>query len=282
MLNYHTQSQVRQVVRYIILLAIALVMFVPILWMFVSSIRPPGSIFEYTRHLSWQTFFPSEITWENYEALFASTEFVRALLNTTFVSVVTAVLGVVINSLAGFAFAVFSFRGKNALFAIVLITFMMPFESIVIPLYTLIEGLGWVNTYQALIVPAVFNGLIIFLFRQFLAGIPTEIYEATRIDGATWWQVYTEIAMPLAWPTIVTALLMMFIQQWEAFFWPLVAANSPDYVMLQVAIARNINFEQTAWGTLFSSTAIATLVPMALYLTFQKQYTRSIVSSAFK
>lgn len=282
MLNYHTQNQLKQLLRYIVMLIIAFVMFVPILWMFVSSIRLPGSIFEYTRELTWQTFFPSEITWNNYSTLLASAEFQRALLNTTFVSLVTAILGVVINSLAGFAFAVFSFKGKNMFFALVLITFMMPFESIVIPLYSLIEGLGWVNSYQALIVPAIFNGLIIFLFRQFLAGIPTEIYEATRIDGANWWQVYTQVAMPLAWPTIITALLMMFIQQWEAFFWPLVAANSPDYVMLQVAIARNINFEQTDWGSLFASTGVATLVPMVLYLAFQKHYTRSIISSAFK
>ena len=129
-----------------------------------------------------------------------------------------------------------------------LASFMMPFESIVMPLYTLIRFLGWTDSYQALILPEVASGLSIFLFSQFFAAVPRELYEAGRIDGASWWQIYWRLVLPLSGPTIATAALMQFIQQWDAFFWPIVAASSPDKVMIQVAIARHANMETANWG----------------------------------
>lgn len=268
--------------RYTLMALIAVVMLVPMAWLFVSSIRPAGSVFQYTSNLSWRTFFPEELSLENYRYVLGESNFPRIIFNTAFVSLTTVVLGTLVNSIAGFAFAVFRFRGKNLLFLVVLVTFMMPFEAIVIPLYILIRAFDWVNSYEALIVPAIANGFVIFLYRQFLASIPHELYEAARVDGASWWTIYWRVAMPLAWPTTVTAMLMIFLQQWEAFFWPLVAASAPEYTMIQVAIARNITFEEAAWGRLFATTTIATLVPMVLYLFLQRYYTRSILSSAFK
>lgn len=268
--------------RYTLMALIAVVMLVPMAWLFVSSIRPAGSVFQYTSNLSWRTFFPEVLSLDNYRYVLGESNFPRIIFNTAFVSLTTVVLGTLVNSIAGFAFAVFRFKGKNLLFLVVLVTFMMPFEAIVIPLYILIRAFDWVNSYEALIVPAIANGFVIFLYRQFLASIPHELYEAARVDGASWWTIYWRVAMPLAWPTTVTAMLMIFLQQWEAFFWPLVAASAPEYTMIQVAIARNITFEEAAWGRLFATTTIATLVPMLLYLFLQRYYTRSILSSAFK
>lgn len=269
--------------RYLAMLVIALIFLLPIYWLFISSIQPAKTIFKFTSDVSWQTFFPANLTLENYLYIFTPpSNFPRALLNTLFVGVTTATLGMFINSLAGFAFAVFNFKGKRILFALVLITFMMPFESIVLPLYVLIKGLGWYDSYQALIFPALANGLIIFLFRQFLAGVPRDLYEAAHVDGASWFQIYYQVAMPLAWPVIITALLMMFTQMWESFFWPLIAAPTPDHVLIQIEIVRNINNDEAIWGRLFASSGIATLVPLMLFLTLQKYYVRSMVSSAFK
>jgi ABC-type glycerol-3-phosphate transport system permease component len=263
---------------------IAAVMILPIYWLFVSSIRPAGSIFKYTRELSWGTFIPSQLSLENYQFIFSPerSNYAQALRSTLFVAGTTALLGVIVNSAAGFAFAVFRFKGKTVLFALVLLTVMMPFESIVVPLYVLIRALGLFDTYQALILPGIANGLVIFLFRQFLASIPGEIFDAARVDGSSWWDIYWRIVMPLSWPVAVTALLMIFIQLWEAFFWPLVAAPSPDHVLVQVEIVRNITFDEAVWGRLFSSSTVATLLPMCLFLALQKYYVRSMMSSAFK
>lgn len=271
-----------ETLRYLTMVVATLVFLVPLVWLFVSSIRPAGTIFQFVTQLSWRTFIPETVTLENYRALLMDSDFPRALFNTVFVGVATVVAGVLINAAAGFAFATFSFRGKRVLFAIVLATFMMPFESIVLPLYVLIRDLGWVNSYQALILPAVANGLVIFLFRQFMAAIPFEIYDAARIDGGSWFQIFVRIATPLSWPTIATASLMLFVSQWEAFFWPLIAASAPEYTVVQVAITRNITFEKTAWGNLFASTSVAVLVPLILYVFLQRYYIRSIVESGIK
>lgn len=276
------ELQLKGIVRYLILITIALLLLAPIAWLFVSSLRPAGTTFEYTTDVGWRTWIPERLTWENFAHILANPVFRRAMSNSLFVALATVGVGVLVNSAAGFSFAVFDFPFKKALFALVLITFMMPFESIVIPLYVLIRSFGWTDTYYALIVPGIANGLVIFLFRQFLAGLPRSLYEAARVDGASWWQIYWKIALPLAWPTSITAGLLLFIQQWEAFFWPLVAASSSDYVVVQVAIARNITFEEAHWGRLFASTTAAVIVPMLLFLGVQRYYMRTVVSSAFK
>ncbi len=271
----------RTVLRYLTMTIIAVVMLMPLMWMLVSSIRPASGIFQYTSILSWRSILPEVITLDNYREVFQS-DFPRAIYNSLFIGIVTVAVGLFVNSAAGFAFAVFEFPFKRTLFLLVMVTFMVPFESIVIPLYQLIRALGWVNSYQALIVPAIANGFVIFLFRQFVTALPKELYEAARVDGASWWQIYWRIVLPLSFPTIVTAALMMFILQWESFFWPLVAASGDDYTVVQVALARHTTEVQTAWGRLFSSLSITVLIPMALYLLAQRFYVRTIAGTGLK
>lgn len=261
--------------RYGALVLIALVLLLPIYWLLMSSLRPGGDIFRHTSDFSLQTLVPRALTLENYRAALAG-DLPRAIFNSLLVCASTVALGLLVNSLAGFAFAVFEFPFKKPLFILVLLSFMMPFESIVIPLYVLMRGLGWANTYAALIVPDVASGLVIFLFRQFFAGIPKEIYEAARVDGASWGQIYLRMTMPLSGATMATASLMMFIHQWDAFFWPLVAASTPDLVVVQVAIARNMTTEQSNWGALFASASTAVLVALVPFLALQRYYIRVV------
>ena len=260
------------ILRYVALVLIATVLL-------LSSLRPADQIFRHAGTFGLETLVPLQLTFENFRFIFSGT-FPRALFNSMFIGVATVTLGVFVNSLAGFAFAVFEFPFKRTLFTIVLLSFMMPFESIVIPLYTLMRGLGWTDTYSALILPEVAGGLVIFLFRQFFAGIPKEIYEAARLDGATWWQVYRRMTMPLSGPTIATASLMLFIHQWDAFFWPLVAASREDLAVVQVAIARNMTLEQANWGALFASASSAVLVAMVPFLFLQRYYIRVVATQA--
>ena len=265
--------------RYAALIIIALLLLTPIYWLIMSSLRPAEHIFRFSGSFSIETLIPFAVTFENYvQALEGNVG--RALLNSLFVSISTVILGVGVNSLAGFAFAVFEFRFKKALFILVLLSFMMPFESIVIPLYSLMRGLGWTDTYAALILPDVAGGLIIFLFYQFFRGIPREIYEAARVDGASWWQIYYKMTMPLSGPTVATASLMMFIHQWDAFFWPLVATSSEKLAVIQVAIARNMTLEQANWGAFFASASMAVLVAMVPFFLLQRHYVKIVITSS--
>ena len=265
--------------RYAALIIIALLLLTPIYWLIMSSLRPAEHIFRFSGSFSIETLIPFAVTFENYvQALEGNVG--RALLNSLFVSISTVILGVGVNSLAGFAFAVFEFRFKKARFILVLLSFMMPFESIVIPLYSLMRGLGWTDTYAALILPDVAGGLIIFLFYQFFRGIPREIYEAARVDGASWWQIYYKMTMPLSGPTVATASLMMFIHQWDAFFWPLVATSSEKLAVIQVAIARNMTLEQANWGAFFASASMAVLVAMVPFFLLQRHYVKIVITSS--
>ncbi len=267
--------------RHITMALIAVVMLAPLLWVFASSLRPATEIFQYSRQLSWHTFIPLSLTLENYEALLTG-DFPRAVVNTLIVAAATVAAGIIVNAAAGFAFAVFDFPGKRIAFVLVMLTFMMPFELIVIPLYMVIRALGWTDTYQALVLPEVASGLIIFLFRQFFTAINPELYEAARIDGASWWRIFWSIALPLSWPTVITAGLMLFIAQWDAFFWPLVATSSPDHTLVQVAIARNMEFERANFGRLFSSVTIASIVAIIPFLLLQRHYVRTIVNTGMR
>ncbi len=269
------------ILRYAALSLVAAILLLPIYWLVMSSFRPADEIFRFAGAFSLETLVPRTLTLENYQQIFAGT-FTRALFNSIFVSFATVFLGVFVNSMAGFAFAVFDFPFKKPLFVIVLLSFMMPFESIVIPLYTLMRTFSLTDTYAALILPEVAGGLIIFLFRQFFAGIPKEIYEAARVDGASWWQIYLRMTMPLSGPTIATASLMMFIHQWDAFFWPLVATSSADLAVVQVAIARNMTLEQANWGALFASASTAVLVAAIPFTILQRYYVRVVVTHADK
>ncbi len=267
------------ILRYAALVLVATVLVLPVYWILMSSLRPADQIFRHAGTFGLETLVPLQLTFENFRFIFSG-NFPRALFNSMFIGVATVVLGVFVNSLAGFAFAVFDFPFKRALFAVVLLSFMMPFESIVIPLYTLMRGLGWTDTYAALILPEVAGGLVIFLFRQFFAGIPKEIYEAALLDGANWWQIYWRMTMPLSGPTIATASLMLFIHQWDAFFWPLVAASREELAVVQVAIARNMTLEQANWGALFASASSAVLVAMVPFLFLQRYYIRVVATQA--
>lgn len=274
-------SALQVTLRYGLLSILAFVVVCPLAWLALASLRPQAEIFHPVSDFSWRTFMPSRLTLENYHALWGG-DFPRAVKNSTIVALGTVVFGLIVNALAGFAFAVFDFRGKNLLFILVIASFMMPFEAIVLPLYVIIQAFGWTNSYKALIIPEIANGMIIFLFRQFFASIPKDFYEAARVDGASWFYIWSRIAMPLSWPTIATSSLMLFLSQWDSFFWPVVVASSPDYAVVQVAIARNINFEQSNWGGLFASTNLAILLGTIPFLFMQRFYMRSLLEGGIK
>ncbi len=266
----------------VVLSALALFYLVPFLWTAASALRPAGSLYEYANPLTLRTFFPARITLANFVAIFEKHGFGRALFNSTFVGLSVVALGVAANSMAGFAFAKFAFPLKPLAFGVVLLTFMIPFESIVIPLYVVVGNMGFLNSYAALILPAVGNGLAIFMFRQFFAEIPNELLEVARLDGTTWWRIYWQILVPLSAPAMVTVMIMLFLFQWNALLWPLVAAHSSRFQVVQVAVASHVTAEETHWANLFSSALAASLPPMLIFLFLQRSYVQGITRSGFR
>ncbi|MBC7217054.1 MAG: carbohydrate ABC transporter permease [Candidatus Caldatribacterium sp.] len=228
-----------------------------------------------------RAFLPVPFTLEAYSALFKA-GFGRSIVTTVIVGLSTLALGILVCSLAAFAFAKIDFPLKNLLFVLVLISFMVPFEAIAIPLYLVSEKLRILNTLYALILPGLANGLVIFLFRQFFAGIPNELLEAAFIDGASWIKIYWKIVLPLSKPALVSAGLLLFIFQWEAFMWPLIAIHEKNLRVIQVALAYMRTQYLAYWNQIFAGVVIGAVVPLALIFPLQSYYVRAITLSGLK
>lgn len=271
-----------QIPLYITHIVLALIVLLPLAFALVSSFRPLDEIFKYMSPVTWKTFLPAHFTWDAYLSLFTERGFGRIFFNTFYVSFVTVIAGLLIGSMAAFAFAYIDFRGKNVLFMLVLLTFMIPFEVISIPLYSLVNKLGWVDTYAGIIVPGIANGLVIFLFRQFFLELPRSLMEAARIDGASWTRVYAMIVMPLCKPVTVSAGLLIFIQQWESFMWPLLVTRSKEYKVVQVALSDFITEYATYWNEMFAAAILSVIIPVLVLLPLQRYYVHGIANTGAK
>jgi len=264
------------------LVSIALLTLLPFLWTLGASFRENAEIFRYTRPLSIWTFVPLRPTLGGFAYIFGEDRFGRFMANSFFVALAVTAAGLFVNSLAGFGFARFRFPGRDGLFAAVLVTFMVPLEIIVIPLYIVVRGFGWIDSYWALIVPAVADAFSIFLLRQFFQELPQELVDAARIDGCGWFGIYWRIALPLVKPALVTAGLLTFIRQWDSFFWPLVATSSAEYTVVQVGLAKYITEFVTFWDRLLAGAVAASVPVLVLYFVLQRYYVQGISTTGLK
>ncbi len=272
----------RYILLYVLLIAIAIAIILPISWIVASSFTTRETVWKNVLPFSWRAFFPADFTLDGYHAIFEK-DFGRALLNTFFLGAVTVVFGIAVGAMSGFAFARLQFRAKNFLFALVIFSFMIPGDLTIIPSFVLVRDLGWLGTWQGLIVPGLANGIIIFLFRQFFAEIPQDLIDAPRVDGATWLQVFMRIILPVSKPALISAGVILFLGQWNNFFWPLLVAPDPELRVVQVAVSI-IGVEQqvSLWEQMFASSTLAMLVPVLLILPFQRYYVGGILGSGLK
>jgi len=279
---YKEKSQ--QFSKFVLMVFVALFALIPFIWMFSSAFRPVPEIFEFVYPLSWKTFFPVTFTADNFIALLFSkgSHWPRYILNTLFVALTTVAIGSLVNALAAYAFARLKFPGKKVLFGAVLLTMIIPFEAIAIPLYMVVKQLGWVDTYQALILPALANGFNIFLLRQFFLGFPKELEEAAIIDGASNIGIFFKIVIPLSWPVMISTGLLTFQASWDSFIWPLIVTNSPEKRVVQIGISNLIGSDATYWNELFAAVAIGAIVPLVIFFIFQRYYIQGISTTGLK
>lgn len=266
----------------VLLVLLAAISVFPLLWAIASSLRPDTEIYQYALPFQWHTFVPVEFTIDAYKSLFTDFNFQRPIINTLIVSLLTVLFSCTVNSIAAFGFTFFKFKGKKILYALVLVSFMVPFESIAIPLYKVVYQFNWVNTIWGLVVPGIADGLVLFLFVQFFSSIPEGMFEAARIDGANWLQIYWRILLPMSKPVLITAALMVFINQWNSFLWPLLVAHGRDIRLIQVALSDFTAEHVTLWSCLYAASVVSALIPLLLFLPFQKYYVDGITSSGIK
>ena len=261
--------------------AIAFVFLLPLWWALVSSLRPNTKVFADVFPFTPKALLPSPVSVEAYVGI-VQLGFGGIILNTLLVALLTTIGGLILNAAAGFAFAVFDFKGKRIILSLVILSFMLPFEAIALPLYNVMRQLGWLDSVAALVVPGITNGLVVFLFYQFFRQVPMDYVEAARLDGVSWPNILLRIYIPLSLPTCISAALLLFVFQWEAFLWPLLAMPSQEFKVIQVGMAEFQQQYGTVWNQLFAVAVVTALIPIALLLPLQRYYVQGLARAGIK
>ncbi|WP_238445845.1 carbohydrate ABC transporter permease [Salsipaludibacter albus] len=230
---------------------------------------------------------PGNLTFANYADIDSRVDLVQTLINSSIFTGGVIVLTLVLGLLAGYALAVLDFRGRGAVFTIVLLSLVLPFQLLMIPLYVLlVRTYGLADSYLGMILPFAVNATAVFIFRQFFRSLPEEMFEAARIDGASELQILTRIAMPMAKPAILTAVLVTFIGPWNEFLWPFLITKDQSMQPLAVALANYItNIAGRAanpFGAILAGATVLALPAVALFLAFQRHFLSTDVGSGFK
>ena len=251
-----------QVFLYLFLLVMAVVVLFPFYWMIISSLK---TLDEY--RMSVPTFFPRRVMFSNYLEAFSSANLGRLFLNTLYVGVVSTILSLVITILSAFAFARLEFAGKNALFAALLATMMIPGELFTITNYSTVTKLGWINTYTVLIVPFLVSVFYIYLLRQNFMQIPDELYLAAKVDGTSDLKYLCKVMIPLSLPTLISITILKMIGAWNSYIWPRLVANDENHRMITNGL-RNAFTETTGDVNYPVQMAAVALVSFPLFLVF--------------
>lgn len=259
----------------------ALLFVLPLYWMAVSALRPTNDIFRYLSPLSIWTIVPRSLTFEYLVELWSGS-FRQAIFNSIFVTTVTIVIGLVVSALAAFALAVIAFPYRNAVFLMIVVSFLIPFDAIAVPLYQIMRELKLQNSYTGLILPGIGNGLAVFLLRQFFLGIPKELREAALVDGIGWFGIFWRIYLPLSVPALISAALILFIFQWQAYLWPLLIAPATEYKVAAVAIAQFSTSYSVNYSLIFAAALVISLIPMAILTIFQQYFSASVAATGSK
>ena len=251
---------------HLLLAAGGLFVAVPLLWMVVTSLKGQLSALAFPPSL-----LPHPVHWDNYAEVFRQIPLARYFLNTVFVAGAT-VLGVLITStLAAYAFSFLRFKGSRLAFLLILGTMMVPPPAYLVPGYRLLSGLGWVDTYWALIIPWIANAFAIFLLRQHMKTIPRALYDSARLEGASDLAFLWQVVLPLSKPALAAAGLFAFLGSWNSFIWPLAMTERESLRVLQVGLAYFSTEASAQWPLLMAGSTLAILPVVFIYLLAQKQ-----------
>ena len=249
----------------------------PLYWMTAVSLMPAGSVNTLPLPL-----IPDSITLEHYLELFGRHGMGRYLLNSMLLASVVTLFSVVVNSMAGYAFAKFRFSGRKPLLKILFASLIIPVQVTLIPLFLLLKNLGLVNTFAGVIIPGILSIFGILLIQQYTQSIPDSLLEAARIDGASEFRIYVAIVVPLIKPILVTLAIFVFMGTWNDFLWPLIVFSDDDLYTLPVALA-SLSMEHEQSVELLMAGSVITVLPiLILFLFLQKYYVQGIITSGMK
>ena len=280
-----------RLIIYALLIIGSIIFIAPWAWMVSASFQPIGDIFDWPPN-----WIPETFTLANYSKFLAAEGFFRWVLNSGFLAVVVLVLQMFFNSLAAYTFAKRKFPGRDGLFLLMLGTLMIPGQLFLIPNYLIllrsplfggnnllgVGGHGMLDSFWGIIIPYSFSVWSVFFMRQYMKGIPDDLLDAARMDGASEFTIYSKVVMPLCGPVLAAQAIFTFTFVWNDFFWPLIVTSSPELRTLQLGLALFILKNKTVWDVVFAGSVVSTLPVLLIFIFFQKYFIRGIALTGMK
>jgi fructooligosaccharide transport system permease protein len=266
------KSPGKVIIDYVVMIIIACIFLFPLIWMIVSSMKPEKFIYSDMSniHALLPSLHPNE-WFQSYQKLFARFNVLNFLFNSIFYAVIVSVGSIVVNSMAGYAFAKFNFVGKKWLFGLLLSLLIVPVETMIITQFTVVHTLGIVNTRLAVILPLLANVFFIYLFRNFFKDVPNEIVESVQLDGGNYWTIFWRIMLPMSKPAIAAVGTLSFIASWNDYLWPLMVLTDTTKFPIQVAIT-NINTTQPVYTNQVMALLTVSTIPLIIVYILAQKY----------
>ncbi len=278
---FRIKGRFKVILAYSFLSSGALAMIAPFLWMVTTSLKEPGSIFSYQRPW-WQDWVPVQFVWQNYVKAWNAVPFARFYLNSLFVSLCVTAGQVSTSALAAYAFARLKFPGRDKIFFGYLATMMVPGAVTMIPVFILLRWLGWIDTYKAVILPGIFTAYGTFLLRQFFLTLPTDLEDAAKIDGCSYFGIFWRIILPLSKPALATLTTFTFMGSWLNFMWPLIVLNTHNLFTLPVGLSYFQSLHHTDWSLLMAGSLMMILPILIVFLINQRYFVEGIKLTGIK
>lgn len=272
-----TATRMWQVLGNAVLLAVVFLMIMPYVYMVSASFKPGDELYSIPVKI-----FPDSLYWGNYELLFGKTNFIRWFFNSVFIGVSRMILASVISLMAGYAFAKFDFRFKNALFIMLLATLTLPIYVLIVPLYSMMVAFGWTDHYIALILPLAAQAIGVFLSRQYLLSIPDEILDSARVDGAGEWGIFWRIIVPLSQPVIAVMAILFFTASWNDYIWPLVVLTKDQMYTVSLGLPTLVGPYDQQYGAVMAGSFLSAVPIMIIFLIMQRRFIEGITQGAVK
>ncbi len=271
------RQQMIRILLYALLIIGAVMAMLPMIWMVSASLMPSGEASTYPPH-----FFPSRPTLDHYRDLFIRLNLGRNLLNSAFVAFIVTFVSLLINSLAGYAFAKMRFKGRDRVFRILSAGLILPTQVAMLPLFLLLKQMHLINTYWGVIIPGLASIFGIFLVRQYALSIPDEMLDAARVDGASEFRIFRSIVVPGIMPILATLSIWTFLATWNDFMWPLIVLSDSSHYTLPVALA-NLTGEHVQDTELMMAGSVLTVIPvMVVFLFLQRYYMQGVMAGSVK
>lgn len=255
----------------------ATLMLLPIFWMLTTAFKSEAEIF--ANPITW---LPGGLRWENFTAPLQEKPFFQWFLNSLVVATAVTLGNMLVASLAGYGFAKFQFMGREVMFALILATFMIPIQVTMVPLFFIVKGFGWVDSYWGLILPVMVDAFGIFLMRQFILDIPNDYLDQARIDGASELRIWWSVVLPLCWPILSALGILTFLTNMDELLWPLIIVTSEELRTIPLGLSTFQNTYQTVYNQLMAVATLAMLPTLVVFIIFQRKIIQGMTLTGLK